>query len=235
MKFIDEGNIILVYGDPGSGKTNFVIDLLTFYPDNNIAINLKTDLPRATFIHDDIEMLNYFLKYKKKIIFIIDEALIVASAKEPSSKTTKNIDILLAMIRKLRACIIWIIQRGELSAMSIRDLASTIVYKPNQKTAIIQDGSNQYEFENIPSCTELGVSYETYSFSGFEFKLDLRKLFNELSKFEEYDESIKRLEEIASYGYDEFLIPDKNIKFEHKTVEIEFKKPKTTKKPRKGA
>lgn len=215
----DEGVIITIYGNPGSGKTDFGLSLLRFAPNKNIGINVKTDLKNAIIIHNDIELFNLFLKYRNNIIFFIDEAVLIANAKEALSKEAKNIDVLMAMIRKLRASAVWVIQRNELMNKTIRDLSSILIYKPTKDKSEWDIEGDVVIMDNIPGSKYMGIKYDTYSFAGFTFKLNLKKLFNKLAEMDEYEDSIKLLEEIASKDYWEYLLPVKDEPKQQKVTE----------------
>lgn len=205
----DEGTIIAIYGNPGSGKTDFALSLLGFAPEKHKGVNVNCNLPNCEMLHNDIQLFDMFLKYGSEIIFLLDEASLIANAKDSMSKEVRNTDVLMAMIRKIRACIIWVIQRSGLLPTTVRELASVMIYKPSKDKAECLIGDDLIDFVEIPGSKYMGITYETYSFAGFDFLLNLKELFKELSRYDTYQESIDRLEEIASCGYKGYLLEEK--------------------------
>lgn len=222
MSVFAPGHLTIIYGDRDSGKSNFEMIMLQHASKRlgkNVMANTPCDNPDIRLISTDIEIFNFFLEYREKIVLSLDEMGIVQSAKRSGSQEALNLEALGAIFRKFDMAEHMIIQRSKNLIPFLRELCYCEIYKPDKSTAIITIGNNVKKVVNITKCQDYGIDYNTKDFAGLKFYLDIPALINDISSMK-YEQSVKKLNDIASTGYDAYLLKNrkKQTKIKKKTI-----------------
>lgn len=229
MSIFHEGNATIIYGNRGFGKSDLWM-LHLHDAGKNLGYKVMANAPSYLYpslatnpyvklVGSDIEILNFFLDNRERIVLGLDEANVFQSAKMSQNDVSKNLEALGSVIRKFGMSIYFVIQRKDNMLLFWRETAYCMIFKESLTTAKISINDRTLSIVNIPPCKKLGVTYNTKDFAGLKFYLNLVDLINDISSMP-YEQSVKRLEDLRSRNYEEYLLSNRSI----------GKKPKTKKK-----
>lgn len=210
----DEGTVSTINGWQGTGKTDisWLFDLYATLQGKTVLTNKKEKKDQETKINhvpisNDIQFFNEFLRRRKDLVVGLDEANLFQSSKRSQTKQNVLLESFIAMIRHFRAAIYMIIQRKGNFLPMIRENAYWELRKISKKEYKLKDTrGNEAIFYNLPSAKDFGINYDTYSWSSFSFKIDLKKLFEHCTDKRYYGDQMKELERIARDDFRGFLL-----------------------------
>lgn len=194
--FYNEGNISIILGKPGRGKTDFGLTL------SEIAIKLGhkklftniyvVENKNIVRVCTDLDLLKLFLKYLKDILLLLDEAGIFANSKEVMTETNRYLEKFIIMCRHFRMAVIFINQRNQLNLPTIRELSYMTVEKHNKTNATIFIDDYMINTNNI---RKTNILYQTYSWASFRFILDWDLIYNKITTID-YNQALLELKKI---------------------------------------
>lgn len=206
----DEGQVVIIYGDKGSGKTSLalVLGYIGQVQGQTILLNIENNIPGFHLISTDVDLLEAFLKYKKSMTFIMDESNIIQDAHRPSGDVALNLYAFVSVVRKFRMSFWMIIQREANILLTIRDLTDIEIHKTSPTEGEMTIGPLVIPFNNVPGTTDFKLEYDTYSFAGFRFLLEWPKILNALTGMS-YDRAIKTLIEMDNNNFDGYRLDER--------------------------
>lgn len=196
--FYTEGFLTSLLGDKGAGKTDFSLllsEIAIEVGDRKIMTNIMClENKNIKIVNNDVDYLKWFLKFRKNILFVLDETGVFANSKEAMSYIPRQLEKFILMMRHFRTAVIFINQREYSTLPVVRDLSNAYIWKTSKKTCIWE-----YEGRTIPvrNIRKTAIPFQTYSFAGFTFKLDWTILFNKLSSID-YTKALFKIKEIVS-------------------------------------
>lgn len=197
MPYYNEGNIILILGNLGHGKTAFGELLL----ENAILIGKKHIFSNVYakkyknyhIVNSDIDFLTNYLKYKDNLGLCLDEASIFASSKRAMGINAVYTEKLLVLLRKFRCFGIYINQTINLTLPTIENLATIVIKKLGKKSAVMII-ENKYQI-NLSNIINTNIKFDTHAPASFRFCLDWDILLEEISGIS-IDKSRLKIQEI---------------------------------------
>ncbi len=155
-----DGYISYIYGDLGSGKTDFALllsELWKIDKDGEIGSNIKSFKEKDQEILVFSELSDWLEKNNEAKLFVFDEASSYAHGYGKQGYNAQNLIHLLKKFRKYNASLIIIGHTGKDIHPEIRRLSTDVIEKVSKKKAVfydsIQDGegrNKQLEIEEIP-------------------------------------------------------------------------------------
>lgn len=209
---LDEGTLTIVWGRIGTGKTDWTWLLDKRAADlGKTVITNKRMTPEGEFdykrIATDIHYYNHFLEERKDLLLGLDESNLWQSSKNAMGKQEKNLERFLSIVRHFRTGVYFIIQRKSNFLPYLREQSHFKMWKTAKKDIKVQDPEGrEFLYYNVISAKEAGVNFSTYAISSFEFKIDNKKLLQELAKEEYYKDQISKLEEIRGRDWEGYRI-----------------------------
>ena len=198
-----EGEVVIVTGKMGSGKTDFSLFLVQFSKKTiitNIAMEEEYDNIIQTNTMSGV--LNALVHAEKSIV-VLDEASLFMNSKRIMSDENMALAKLVFMIRKFRSSMIFVAQRDMELAKTIRELSTLQIQKTSKKVArFYYPESAPLLFYNVPRTR---IKFDTYNMAGFIVDIDIGKLFNHVSLLP-FDKSRKELIRIAESDFSGFKL-----------------------------
>ena len=200
-----EGEVVIVTGKMGSGKTDFALFLVQFTKKTVITNIAITEEYENIITCNTMSGLIAALVRSERSTVVLDEASLFMNSKRIMSDDNMALVKLVVMIRKFRAAIVFITQRDMEIAKTIRELSTLQIAKTSKRVArFYYDGSSPITFYNIPGTR---IKFDTYNMAGFIVDIDITKLFNHVSMLP-FDKARKELLRIVERDFDGFKLND---------------------------
>ena len=166
--------IVLIYGNPDTGKTDFSLLISEILLENRIihkvGTNIKTYNANNFRILKNTLELKEFLNEPGRKLFCLDEAGIHLYGRDAMKKLNKYIVKTAFLCRKFKTCIHFILQDPNVIDKHIlkSPLINCAIEKVDKKNAIFYSNVKQeiYVLNNIPRTS---INFDTYDIASFEF------------------------------------------------------------------
>lgn len=221
VAYFKPAKTILITGDRGSGKTDISILIAEYLVKSggwNCYTNIYLEGSPARFEHISTarEMfLNLAESQTNKNIVILDESSIFGSGKRAMSKGNQNLEIFIDLIRKFRACVVFITPEYKNVMPKIRNNYEIWIDKKSHKIAYARlnsDRASPLKINNIPKTS---IEFDTYNLAGFEFDIDMSEFTKQLSEFHSSKYREKVIEILTESGSEnDDLISDRDFAIE---------------------
>lgn len=213
---LHNGRLVHIWGNPGSGKTDYCLKLIEnaikedFTILTNILIkrariikygeiieveNPIDNLYRSIRLSDLLYQMIIFREQRKNLIVAWDEVSLFYHKQEAPTK--KNIDLgkLLRLIRKFNANVFFLEQIDEGLTSVVNEMMCAKFEKEGRKrlhyTTRVLDRNYNLFLESIPPTT---IKFDTYDFAGFDMDVNLSEMFSKINI-----EGENKTEEIKKY------------------------------------
>lgn len=198
ISFYNPGNVTVITGLMDDGKTDLGLKFaeIGLYQGTRLITNvLVSTNPNIKLIQNDVDLFTYLLDNREHITTIVlDEAGVFASSKRSGGLTAIYLDSFVYLIRKFNAVLFYIVQREMSALKSIREVTNHWVHKISKKEANVQWKGYNIRMHNVPRTV---IPFETRAIASFRFKLDIERIWEELSGIP-LDDMYEKLEYIIS-------------------------------------
>ncbi len=172
-----EGKLYAIHGSMGTGKTDFSLRIAEdmWHANNTIMFisNITVKHERFKYTVTASDLLLFLATYQHPFI-ILDDSSIFYSSTEAVSQRTRNMNTLIAIIRKFRANMLFIAHVRKYIPRFVKEYGEWIIKKRNKTVAEM----DPYIIEDIPATT---LQYNTYEIGTFMFDIDIDAVLKEIS------------------------------------------------------
>ncbi len=184
-----EGKLYAIYGSMGTGKTNFSLRIAEdiWHHNNQVMFltNVTVNHPRFKYSNKASDLLLYLATYKTPFV-VLDDSTTFYTSTEAVSQRKRNMDNLIAIIRKFRANILFVAHVRQYIPRFVKEYGEWII-KKRSKTVAEMD---PYIIEDIPPT---GLEYNTYEIGSFAFDIDMNAILEVISGIADEKEMRKKL------------------------------------------